>query len=141
MDKTIKSLEALDKTLANLIDGAPEKGAKLVDWLYNQVPEVVTQLLTWHMVESGVQALMSLMWVIGSIVFAAIATRKFHAWAKAEKCTADPEFIIPAIFGNLVFLIISACNVGHFMDNLTWLKIWIAPKVYLLEYLSSHAIG
>jgi hypothetical protein len=46
------TIEALDKAVANLVQFSTDKGAKLVDWLYEQAPDVVEQLLVWHFAES-----------------------------------------------------------------------------------------
>ena len=135
---TIKSLEALDKSLSTLIEGAPEKGAKLVEWLYIQVPDVVNQLLMWHAVESGVQALFSLFCAVATAVFLVVGTRKFWAWGKSEECMTEPAFVMPLLLVNGIGAIIVCCNIGELLSNLVWLKIWIAPKVYLLEYLAQH---
>jgi len=135
---TIKTLESLDNTLSTIIDGAPEKGAKLVDWLYIQAPEVIQQLLAWHAVESGILALMSLALLIFAICMAYFGTTRFYAWMVRERGTEEPMFYFFIVVYNMIALVVASCNLVNITNNLVWLKIWIAPKVYLLEYLSGH---
>lgn len=135
MDKTIKSLETLDTTISTLIDGAPEKGAKLVDWLYVQVPDVAEQLLTWHMFESGIHTAVNVCWIVVLAFTSFIGTRFLYKWAKENDRFDEPAFIFPVVIINVVVFICICVNCDTIVSNLDWLKIWLAPKVYLLEYL------
>lgn len=136
MDNTNKTIESLDKTLSVIIEGTTEKGTKLVEWLYTQAPEVVQQLLLWHGVESFMQFIVGMVLLIGGPIAAWKINKKFYIWAKENLEGHDhPVYFFPAlfcnVFGLIVWLLTWANNI-----NLTWLKIWIAPKVYLLEYLA-----
>lgn len=132
MDQTLTSL---DKSLSTLINGATEKGTKLVDFLYEQAPEVIAQLLLWHGVESLIVFVLCVLLLIGAIygnVKGVLALKKTIGSHWAD----DPTFWVPTIFGTLIgqmiVLVVFSNNI-----NLTWLKIWIAPKVYLLEYVAN----
>ena len=60
-----ETLTSLDKSLSIIIEGATEKGTKLVDFLYSQAPEVIEQLLLYHGVESVVRFLFGLFLIFG----------------------------------------------------------------------------
>lgn len=132
MDQTLTSL---DKSLSTLIDGATEKGTKLVDFLYEQAPEVTSQLLLWHGIESFIIFIACILLLIVAIygnIKSVLALKKFlgNGWE------TDPTFWLPTIIGSgMGQRIVSIVIAGNI--NLTWLKIYIAPKVYLLEYVAN----
>ena len=59
-----QSIKELDKSLAFLIEGTTEKGGKLVDWLYEQAPEIVTQLLVWKGIESLINFILGIILIV-----------------------------------------------------------------------------
>lgn len=132
------AIEALDKAVANLVQFSTDKGAKLVDWLYEQAPDVVEQLLVWHFAESL---------IVFAICFFFIAVYPFFLYKTAEKLYVKldvPEMGNDFNFWFPVGLIsVITFTVSQFFSwvsiNLSWLKIWLAPKVYLLEYITRIA--
>jgi|SRR6478736_5669614 len=135
MDQTLTSL---DKSLSTLIEGATEKGAKLVDFLYSQAPDVINQLLLYHGVESVIEFILGLLLVIVWPFILCKIIKKYHKWfdGAIEDAEEHPGFIVPSILFALITMVITQIS-GWNLMNLIWLKIWIAPKVYLLEWLSS----
>lgn len=132
MDQTLTSL---DKSLSTLIDGATEKGAKLVDFLYEQAPEVIAQLLLWHGVESFVIFILYFAIFVGG-VYGNVKGILFLKKTIGDDWKENPAFWMPTAFGTIIGQIIMLAVISDNM-NLTWLKIWIAPKVYLLEYIAN----
>lgn len=136
MEQTVSSL---DKSLSLLIDGATEKGPKLVELLYTQAPDVINQLLMWHGAKSFIQFLIAvfLLFVVPFIIWATI--KKLYKIAVAEygnKWDDAVMFWLPTAIMLIIYVL--PIQIGSWnMINLTWLQIWIAPKVYLLEYLSN----
>jgi hypothetical protein len=135
-----KTLQSLDASLSTLIDGTTEKGAKLIEFLYAQAPDVIAQLLLFHGVESAVKCFIGVLLIIGGPLAIYFAGKKYYNFLGGdEKGTEEePTFWIPTIFASLIIAIPSLIN-GWQMVNLTWLKIWIAPKVYLLEWIANVA--
>jgi len=132
MDQTLTSL---DKSLSTLINGATEKGTKLVDFLYEQAPEVIAQLLLWHGVESFIMFTSCLLLVvIGAFVNIKLVNKYKNSCG--ENWSSDEGFwwlsILTSAVIQFIVLITAFSN-----TNLIWLKIWIAPKVYLLEYVAN----
>tara|TARA_R110000772_G_scaffold61076_1_gene137672 strand:+ start:548 stop:946 length:399 start_codon:yes stop_codon:yes gene_type:complete len=126
-------MENLDEALALLITKALEGVDTSVGFLQAELPDVVTQLLMWHGVRSGVVA------VLGLGLFIATWYWVFRLFAKIEKQDdgewnrdLPPKVVIKA----LVFVSVGVLGTTLSFDfiNLTWLQIWIAPKVWLLEY-------
>jgi hypothetical protein len=133
-----ETLTSLDKSLSTLINGATEKGAALVDFLYAQAPEVINQMLLWHGIESFVFCIGGLFLIVVSpFIIAKVIWFYKNIFEKHidKDWNEHPGFLIPSwVFGASMFLV-SQIN-GWGLINLRWLKIWIAPKVYLLEYIA-----
>lgn len=106
--------EALTKLIEKALSGIDAAG----DFMAGEVPEVINQLLVWHAVESFIHMIFGLILIFAPIIFSV------KYWKKIEDACAEPFLtliIFPAIIGSVVF-------------DMDWLKILIAPKIYLLEY-------
>lgn len=124
----------LEQALIKSLDGIQKTGTELVDALYQQAPEVVEQLLIWHAVESLIQCIAAVAAL--SIPFAVYKVAN-HLYQKLEVAKWEEEFAfwLPVILTSIVS---SALGLVTFVAyiNIKWLKILLAPKVYLLEYLA-----
>ncbi len=114
-------VELLNKTLSG-IDSAGE-------FMAAQIPDVVQQLLMWHSVYSLIVSSMCL-----ALLFFAIKLdiRLFYI----TKGRDDEDFLVIGYFliGSIVRAILYAFLLSGI--SLDWLQIWLAPKVWLLEYAS-----
>lgn len=105
--------------------GAVESG---VAFLSGQMPDVIQQLLLWKFTEA-------LVWFVVMTLFQVVLI-----WGafKAHKISEDTNDYVPfvpyMIFGGLVSLLVTGFAVG---SAFTALKVYIAPKVWLLEYAAS----
>ena len=115
----------LDGAVASLIDKVLAGVDTGVGFMEAQLPEYVTQLLMWHGVRSGVLTL------IATVIFISWAIVSIRLW-KADK--SMDEF---ATFGVVVLGGMCVTVASLMMFNLAWLQIWIAPKVWLVEYAAS----
>jgi hypothetical protein len=124
----------LEQALIKSLDGIQKTGTELVEALYQQAPEVVEQLLMWHAVESLIQCIAAIL-ALG-IPFAVYKVA-CYIHQKLEVATWGDEFgfWLPVTLSGIVSF---AIGFGTFFEyiNIKWLKIWLAPKVYLLEYLA-----
>lgn len=133
------TLTSLDRSLSIIIDGATEKGTKLVDFIYAEAPEVIQQFLLYHGIEFAAKFLLGLFLIFGApFVFYKIARFWCNNFEKivGEKPKDHPGFWLPTILTMTLGILFTQIG-GWKMINLQWLKIWIAPKVYLLEYLGN----
>lgn len=149
--------EELQKALAEIINGALSSAAAAKDFVLAELPDVVQQLLLWKAVESGLffvfwlASLLLLLWVIkrkSSIITGNLddgeRQRLNHLLAigyARRTVGEDIEYDSLRRRGNPIIGIIcglglSVCLIG-LSCSLAWLKIWLAPKVYLLEYAAS----
>jgi hypothetical protein len=125
----------LEKALIDSIDGIKKTGTELVDALYQQAPEVIEQLLMWHGVESFILFICSTLFLTLPFIHYKHA-RMLYDKMDIKDSRGDPgDYWIPVLLSGTASF---AVGVGFFFNlvNLKWLKIWLAPKVYLLEYLA-----
>lgn len=120
--------EELQKKLVELINGAQAAGTEAFLFTKEQVPDVIQQLLRWKFAEAVILVLISL----AVVVFCIYAGRL--AWkADGEKYMDDGHcfvFSVSAIVGSILSFI-------GMLNLMTAVQIWLAPKVYLLEYAAS----
>lgn len=130
--------EQAQQSLAELIKYATSGVDAMVAFGQEQLPILVEQLLMWHFVES-------LLWFsLGLIGLCAYIYSTFRIIPKVmsehKKSLGDQsEFIA---FGVPIFYGIGSVFLAPFLvvavvSNIAWLKIWIAPKLYLFEYGAS----
>lgn len=119
--------EELQKALAQILNKSVSAAEAGASFLQRELPEVIQQLLMWKAVESAIYCLLSLAGFIVSI----LVTKK--AWKAIRELDegVEPLIIFPA--AATAFSLFSAF--GH----TDWLKILIAPKLYLIEFAASLA--
>ena len=119
--------EQLQNTINDALLGLISSATSAQDFLLAEIPEVIRQLLMWKFAESFLYFSFSLA-ALGISVWAYrklwIATKDMY-----EKEVA--RFAAGGIGGLSVLIVV----VEAF--SLTWLQIWIAPKVYLIEYAAT----
>lgn len=134
MNETPTIQNTLEQALVKSIEGIQKTGTQLVDALYQQAPEVVEQLLMWHGIESLIQFIVGILCLSFIFVHYKIACRIYEKNGVSEWDDSFYYWLLTVFSGILV----SVLSFGAMIDliNLKWLKIWLAPKVYLLEYLA-----
>lgn len=124
----------LEKALIDSIDGIKKTGTELVDALYQQAPEVIEQLLMWHGVESFILFICSTLFLTLPFIHYKLA-RFMYIKLEVKDSRDQSGYWIPVLFTGVANFVVSWIVFGKLV-NLKWLKIWLAPKVYLLEYLA-----
>lgn len=119
--------QALTALLNKTVSGV-EAGAA---FLQAEIPDVIYQLLIWKACVSAISMLAFL-----ACIFAIYKINKIQiAWIKSVD---DFDFVDhPQIMFNLaqLFWIIPLIELW----SIDWLQIWLAPKIYLIEYAASLA--
>lgn len=116
--------EQAQKILVDLLKKATDGIDSAVAFSQAQIPDVVQQLLMWHAVSSAAIQVLCLLIIIFSITVIVIT------WNTGDD--ADSVMLVTVIMGiiTIVFLVV-------FFNYFDWLKIWLAPKLYLIEYAAS----
>jgi len=123
----------LEKALTDLINKSLSGIDAAKDFLSAEVPDVLTQLLMWHGVYNFVLFCVGIMGLC--LIF--YGNYRQFKWWKKELNGNDSMGEHPEVMLNLFqIFIIFPCVLSI---NLEWLQVWIAPKVWLLEYAAKIA--
>ena len=125
--------EELQKALAEMLSGVTSAAGNASDFLLAELPDVVMQLLLWHGVYSAFTFVLC-----GILLLTALYWDVRLGKSTYKKHGVGDELIIG--YGAMVsFLraVVYLLLIGQM--NLAWLQIWIAPKVWLLEYAANLA--
>ena len=127
--------EQLQLAVSTLIQTSLNAIDKGTTFLSNQIPEVIQQLLLWKAIASFIE-FSSGIFLIGGI-FAWLIYQYKYWTTEIEDTYISKKLRIEEDRGALsilnLFLIIPLLY-GSSCINLIWLQIWIAPKLYLIEY-------
>lgn len=114
--------EQAQKIMLDLLQKASDGIDSAVSFSQAQIPDVVHQLLMWNAISSIVVQLLCLFIIVVCI----------KVCVKAHEYDHDLFIIYLLLFSIIIFA--SLCVL---FSNFDWLKIWIAPKLYLIEYAAS----
>ena len=96
------------------------------EFLVGEIPEVLEQLLMWKAAES-------VMWCLLGAVFVGFGMYVCrYFWGVSER--EPEEELKPLWLIIMAFAALATAVAGSATINLTALQIYLAPKVYLLEY-------
>jgi hypothetical protein len=121
--------EKMELVLAEALTKALDVAEKTGDFVVEQSPEVVQQLLMWKMIIS----MIGFFAVVLSIFALVVWLSKAMIFLKKMD---DAEIIPLCIFGAVIHGALTLL-IGKGFGAFTWLKILIAPKLYLLEYAAA----
>jgi len=124
--------EQLQQALSDLINRSLTGLDKAGDFLNAEIPAVIQQLLLWHGVYEFIMFLIGVAFIVGVVY----GNYRHFKWLRAnwEQVDGDPVLIFH------IFQIGWIPLICYFI-NLQWLQIWIAPKVWLLEYAAQFVKG
>ena len=118
--------EALQAAVTELITKTITSTETGIEFLSGQLPAYVSQLLMWHGMYSFIISMISL--VILFIVW--YSPHKMVSQEGKEKFNGDA--LLP---WQLLYLGSAMVSIPALVNaNLVWLQIWLAPKVWLVEY-------
>lgn len=112
----IKALEAT----GNVVD-------KAVDMVQTQAPILVQEVLHWYFAYYLIMFILAIVGLIAMIVI----DKKIYKWAQGD----IDRIFFSCMLGGIVNLVAFAFLIHNL--NLQWLKIYIAPRLWLIEYAAS----
>lgn len=130
-ETAVTASQGLEGALVDIIQQVSGGVKQGVDFLQAEIPDVVKQLLMWKFAEAVV-------WAIGSLVLS-LQLIPVGIWAVKYHQKYYGDYDVPGhIFASVLSLVVSGIAVGQlFTHALEALKIYIAPKVWLIEYAAS----
>ena len=125
--------EQLQKALAELIGKASNGIDASVSFLSAEIPEVIHQLLVWYAAKSAILTVAGILVCVGWFFMEKAILRKLRS--------EEVEFFEIAMFYGLLgsFVRLIPASLACTLISLDWLQIWIAPKIWLIEYASRLA--
>lgn len=127
-------MKTLEETLVEILDKTTQAIDKGTDFTSDKIPDVIAQLLLWYGVYNFILFIAA---IIG--IYVQYVVSKWWIFDIEPNIEASSRWI-GTIFGvgvvGVAFTIFWV-----YLLNLTWLKIWIAPKLFLIEYMSNIAKG
>ena len=134
----------MQNALVDIIQKASSGIDASVSFLSSEIPDVIGQLLLWNITASSVGIALSAI-VIAISVSMIVWMMKLYGrgcdtgnpnWVHdGEKCNPLRERVIPvSIFLFLALIVGPIVFVANLMEVL---KIWLAPKIWLIEYAAS----
>lgn len=123
--------EELDNQLVEILKSTTESIGTAKEFILAESPEVIQQLLLWY----GVYYF--ILFIVGmALIYGVYRHLKYQITNRDNKFywdkNGDPE--ITHLFSLLHVLTIIPILESL---NLTWLKIWIAPKIWLIEHTAT----
>ena len=119
-----KLQEAVVEMISKVNDGVDASTALLSA----ELPDYIVQLLMWHGVKSFSEC------VFGLLILTSIAAALKLI---VKKCKTDKDWDRPELWIPFGFAAIVGSTIGLCMLNVTWVQVWIAPKVWLVEYVAT----
>ena len=120
--------EELQKALGELLSKANDGIDAASGFLVAELPEVIQQLLSWH-------CALSLVWAIVFVVMF-ITSIKLFLWGGGEDCKGSEMEVVVWLLTALGGVVTFFLAINRIIEAL---QIWIAPKVWLIEYAASLA--
>lgn len=140
--------------LVNMIDITVKNMSDIVNFSKQQIPDVIHQLLMWRALDSILSSVIPFIIGFSLLIWTMTFWRKVPKqasrdndgrapWLPDEYRSSDSSLYFKYwLRGYISFVIGSgAILVGFFSFNLDWLQIWIAPKVYLIQYAADLIKG
>ena len=124
--------EELQKALGVLLNKANDGIDAASGFLASELPDVIQQLLMWHGVLNLIYCVVG---IVGAFVFVCIDIKLFKL-VKSLDC--EESLVVGYVmFGSIPRVFI--CIVLHSYINVEWVQIWLAPKVWIIEYAAKLA--
>lgn len=136
--------EELQKALADVINKASSGIDTASEFIVAELPEVVQQAMTWYMVESLIYFAIGVIMILSSYKVIKFQHSLFYddegnlePWCRRHSSTTPfaDLVILGIVIADAVVSVVAICLVF----NITWLKILIAPKLWLIEYAAKLA--
>jgi hypothetical protein len=121
--------EQLQEVLVTMLDKTQAGISTIVDTLMVEAPELVREILVYNFVVSFAWFVL----LLGIVIAMAIPTKRIWVWCiKYTSDNDEPACILSILYSAIHILIIFG-----YIGSITWLQIWLAPRLYLLEYITA----
>ena len=121
-----------EEALARFINGTLDAADKVGQFAVAELPQFITEALHWYF------AYNLILFIVGVVAAIILLVLDYKLFKVAKKFSDEQEDLFAVGFvwglmGTIFRFIAWGAGVGNLI-NLQWLKIWIAPKLWLIEY-------
>lgn len=129
--------EQLQTSLAEILEKVTTGATTASNFLMEETPEVVRELLLWYGVKNFIYFVFALLILLVWFLY----EKWLLGWCKAN-LGADGEqwFGFYGLLGSLPRFAMLIASLSFFF-NIEWLQIWLAPKIWLIEYTAKLVQG
>lgn len=145
--------EQAQKVLADLLQRAVSGVDAAVNFSQSQIPDVIHQLLVWKFTQSVIGQIFSIIVIVCLVIMVNKGLK--NKGVKEEKKEGryetygrsyiwhglfydnEGDITVFCIMSIIASIFMSLAMIALFLNNFDWLQIWIAPKLYLIEYAAS----
>ncbi|MFU2316806.1 hypothetical protein [Rahnella sp. PCH160] len=142
--------EQANKVIAELLQKAVEGVDAAVNFSQAQIPDVIHQLLVWKFTISLIVQVICMLVITVIVILISRGLRNRGEPEQASNYSSRKAYKNHGMFwdedGDLAFgggisLLLAGLAIliatGIFLSGFDWLQIWIAPKLYLIEYAAN----
>lgn len=123
--------DKLQSALADMVNKSVQVAGDAKDFLVAQLPDVIRQLLAWKMAEAAI-------WFIATSAVFFFGLKYLIRLSRFFYREYVPEGFILVVLGGIAVIVSAGLALSHLM---LVLQIWIAPKIYLIEYSEALITG
>lgn len=155
MSEAVKQLQdTASNALVNMIDVTVKTMSDVVEFSKQQIPDVIHQLLVWKAMESLLNFILPVLILLVFFTWSYTFWKDIPAqksrdgdnmapWIHDDYRSRDgwlnPRYWIRGYIAPVMIIIFALVTLASF--NLVWLQIWLAPKVYLIQYAAELVKG
>lgn len=109
------------------------------DFVLTQAPDVVQQLIAWKRAETAICIVLGLAMIAGCVLIIRGLRRSYREAVSAGR-QEDLTFMLPAVLFGACAIVLAVLGCAVIASNVAMcLQVWLAPKVFILEYLGRIA--
>lgn len=130
--------EELQQAITTLINKAVSGADATAEFLSGEIPDYIYQLLMWYGVSSFIKAAFGVVLLVCTVYFTKKIGKKMYKDYQDKKEWTWTGCDATLAYGMAWLALAMAASISFIISlryiNIEWLKIWIAPKVWLVDY-------
>lgn len=129
--------DKLEQALVQLVDKTLAGVDTSIEFLSQEIPDVIGQLLMWHAVSNMVYCILGFVWLWVCCLPVRKPKKGVGNWCWEWDEYREKHSLTAESAVGLVLILPLGFAIDSILRGMTALQIWIAPKVWLLEYAAS----
>lgn len=130
----VDTIKKASEVTGEAIDGVKGVTGKAIDFASAQIPDIIHQLLIWKAAEAVLYLVVSCL----AIWLFFVLRKRFKVFIKGS-FDEDMGWVFFYVLGGAFLIVLPVLQI--IASTLLILKIWLAPKLYLIEYAASLMKG